>query len=182
MKKSKKNYVLVALIVILLALAVGYAAFTQQLQIIGTAKAKGDWDIHFENPTISVTPQETGVNDVVLSDSDHKLTVNVKLTHPGDSKTVTVDIVNKGSVDAKLTGFTIDAKDGSSVTLSGTGGVYTYGAIKMTLEELTTGTTLAATTGSKTYTMTFQWPADYNTASVDDTATFTITFDYEQSV
>ena len=182
MKKSKKNYVLVALIVILLALAVGYAAFTQQLQIIGTAKAKGDWNIHFANPTISVTPQETGVNDAVLSENNHKLTVNVKLTHPGDSKTVTVDIVNEGSVDAKLTGFTIDAKDGSSTTISESGGAYTYGAIKMTLQKLSTGDLLAATTGTKTYTMTFEWPSDYASTTVYDTATFTITFDYEQSV
>lgn len=178
MKKSKKNYLIVALIVILLALAVGYAAFTQQLQIIGTAKAKGSWDIHFTNETIDVGDAE---NTAVLSNEDHTLTVNVALKKPGDTKTVTVDIVNEGTVDATLKGFTIVAQDGSSQTISGTGGVYTYGAIKMTLEELSIGTDLVAKTGSKTYTMTFEWPSNYtaNTA-VDDTATFTITFDYTQ--
>lgn len=50
----------------------------------------------------------------------------------------------------------------------------------MTLEELSTGTDLVAKTGSKTYTMTFEWPTDYASENVDDTATFTITFDYEQ--
>lgn len=74
MKKSKKNYLIVALIVILLALAVGYAAFTQQLQIIGTATAKGSWDIHFTEESIDVEDAE---NTVALGDGDHSLTVNV---------------------------------------------------------------------------------------------------------
>lgn len=177
MKKSKKNYLIVALIVILLALAVGYAAFTQQLQIIGTATAKGSWDIHFTSESIDVEDAE---NTVALSNDDHTLTVNVALKKPGDTRTVTVDIVNEGTVDATLKGFTIEAQDGSSQTISGTGGVYTYGAIKMTLEELSTGTDLVAETGSKTYTMKFEWPTDYASENVDDTATFTITFDYEQ--
>lgn len=176
MKKSKKNYLIVALIVILLALAVGYAAFTQQLQIIGTATAKGSWDIHFTSESIDVGDAE---NTAVLSNEDHTLTVNVALKKPGDKRTVTVDIVNEGTVDATLKGFTIVAQDGSSQEISATGGVYTSGAIKMTLEQLATGTDLVAA-GSKTYTMTFEWPTDYASETVDDTATFTITFDYEQ--
>lgn len=54
MKKTKKNYLIIALIVILLTLAVGYAAFSGTLTISGTATANGTWDIHFANA--SVTP------------------------------------------------------------------------------------------------------------------------------
>lgn len=180
MKKSKKNYLLIALVVLLIALAVGYAAFSQTLQITGTAKAQGSWDIHFTNESIDKNDTD---NTVTLSDSDHKLTVAVKLTKPGDKRTVTVDIVNEGSIDATLKSFTVTAKDGTGTTINGSNGVYTYNAIKMTLEQATTGETLAAETGSKTYTMTFEWPSDYTTTegTIDDTATFDITFDYEQA-
>ena len=177
MKKSKKNYLIIALIVILLALAVGYAGFTQNLQITGTATAKVNWDIHFENAT---TSNATIAAMPTLTDNNHKMNVSVNLKKPGDTATVTVDIVNKGSVDATLTGFTITAENGQSTPISGTGGVYTEGAIKMTLQELTTNTELVNTTGKLTYTMTFEWPSDYNTESVDDTANFVITFDYSQ--
>lgn len=178
MKKTKKNYFVVALAVILLAVAVGYAAFTQQLQITGTATAKGSWNIHFSTPTIDLQDAE---NSVTLSENDHKMQVNVALKKPGDSRTVTVKVVNEGSVDATLTGFTIEAKDGTSQPINASGGSYTYGAIKMTLQQLSTGTDLVAETGSQDYTMTFEWPSDYTSEeAVNDTATFTITFDYTQ--
>ena len=44
MKKSKKTNVLAILIVLLLVLAVAYAAFNQTLIISGTATAHGSWD------------------------------------------------------------------------------------------------------------------------------------------
>ena len=47
MKKQKRNYLLVALIVILLAIAVGYAAFSANITISGTATASGTWDVKF---------------------------------------------------------------------------------------------------------------------------------------
>ena len=179
MKKNKKNYLIIVLIAILLTLAVGYAAFSQQLQIAGTANAKGNWDIHFANAKMTGTDAN---NTVELSDNDHKLTVNVSLTKPGDSKTVTVDIVNEGSVDATLKGFTIAAADGSSSTITGANGVYSTGSLRLTLQELTTGEDLVAQTGSKAYQFTIEWPSEYTSTDVDDSATFTITFDYEQKV
>ena len=43
MRKTKRNYLIVALIIILLSLTIGYAAFSDVLTISGTANAKGDW-------------------------------------------------------------------------------------------------------------------------------------------
>lgn len=179
-KKSKRNYWVIALVIFLLAVSLGYSAFSSNLKIGGTATASGDWDIHFENPTISSGDE----NNIVTLSSDNKtLTVAVKLTEPGDSKTVTVDIVNKGAIDATLKNFTITAVDGNKTTIDGEGGVYTSGAIKMTLDELTTNEILVKETGTKTYTMKFEWPADYDASEViNDVATFTITFEYEQAI
>ena len=47
MKKSKKGYVIIALIVILIAIAVGYAAFSDTLTISGTATGAGTWSVVF---------------------------------------------------------------------------------------------------------------------------------------
>ena len=48
MKNKKRNYVIVVLVVLLLALAVGYAAFSDTLTISGTANAKGTFDMELQ--------------------------------------------------------------------------------------------------------------------------------------
>lgn len=180
MKKTNKNYLIVALIVILLALSLGYAAFASQLNITGTVEASADWNIHFSNPVMTGANNE---NTVALSNSDKTLTVAVKLTEPGDSHKVTVDIVNEGEFDAQLSNFVVSVKDGESVEVNPTSGtVYTVGAIKMTIQSLTPGTSekLVAETGSRSYELNFEWPMDYVSDEVNDTASFEITFDYDQ--
>lgn len=176
--KNKKNrkYLVVLLIIILLAIAIGYAVFSSELTITGTATANSNWSVHFANPTA------TGDDTASLSSDDKTLTVNVALQYPGDKTTVTVDIVNEGKLDAKLKEFVITAEDGSSNEITGTNGVYTNGAIKMTLEQLTEGNLISATTGSQKYEMTFEWPENYDQVeSVDDKTTFAISFNYEQA-
>jgi hypothetical protein len=178
MKKSKKsNYLIVALVVLLLALAVGYAAFSQTLTITGTATAKGSWNVHFDN---FVAPSDDTTSK--LNTANTELTISTALTQPGDSKEYTVDVVNEGSMTAELTGFTIASTD-STATVSETGGTITLGAIKVTISPVSaTGTTLAAETGSQTYTITVEWPSSYDTtASVNDELNFSVTLEYAQA-
>ena len=178
MKKSKVNYLIVALVVILLTIAVGYAAFSQQFQITGTAAAKGNWNIHFANAKIEPSDSK---NSVTLSEDNSKMTVNVNLEKPGDIRIAEVHILNEGSVDATLTAFNIEAKNGEKQTITPEGGVaYINGAIRMTLEQIQVGSDLVATTGDKTYLMSFEWPDNYVEENVDDSTTFTVTFDYSQ--
>ena len=63
MKKSKKNSITIALIVLLLALAVGYAAFTSNLVINGTVAGSGKWDVKFDSVTL--------VDENMEADSTH---------------------------------------------------------------------------------------------------------------
>lgn len=178
MKRSKVNYLVITLLIVLLTIAVGYAAFSQQLQITGTAAAKGSWDIHFSN--VRMEPSDSK-NTVTLSDDKHTMNVNVNLEKPGDIRMAEVHIVNKGSVDATLTAFNIEAKNGESQTINPEGGVaYVNGAIRITVEEIEVGTDLIAQTGDKTYIMTFEWPENYVEETVDDVTTFAVTFDYSQ--
>ena len=50
--KSNKKYLILLLVVFLLALAIGYAAFSDTLTISGTANAKGTFDLEFQNATV----------------------------------------------------------------------------------------------------------------------------------
>ena len=49
MKKSKKNYAIIVLLVLIIAIAVGYAAFQSVLNISGTATGTATWDVHFSS-------------------------------------------------------------------------------------------------------------------------------------
>ena len=180
MKKSKKNYVAIVLIVLLLALAVGYAAFSSQLTISGTASAKaGTWDVKFTNadatPSI-VSGTATNTANVNSSDAT-KVDVKVNLATPGDGSTVTATITNNGTVDAKLKNFKLEGLTKVSET------VYQTGAIKVTVPTVTNGDVIAKD-ASKTFTFLVEWDSAVDEATVGtsgQTANFTITFDYEQN-
>ena len=101
MKKTKRNSVLIILVVLLLALAVGYAAFQQVLTISGTATAAGEWEVKFIAPT-TVTEAGHGTAKITADDT---IKVDVDLGFPGDACTVTAHITNAGTIPAKLSKF-----------------------------------------------------------------------------
>lgn len=181
MKKSnKKNYVAIVLIVLLLALAVGYAAFSSQLKITGTATAKaGTWDVKFTsaNATKSIV-EGTDTNSATVTD-DKTVTVTVNLATPGDGSTVTATITNNGSVGAKLTGFNVTGLTKVSET------VYQTDAIKVTVPTVKQdGTDVIAAGASKTFTFTVEWDSAVSEATVGTTGktgTFDIKFTYDQA-
>ncbi len=102
-ERKIKTLSLVAMIVAVLGLTVAFAALSQTLTINGTASVNAaEWDVHFENLS---APKLTGAAEVIneptlTSDSFDGL--NVKLTKPGDGVTYTFDMVNKGTVAAKI--------------------------------------------------------------------------------
>ena len=188
MKKSRKrNAIVLALIVLLIATAIGYAAFASTLNITGSATANGKWDVHFANATISKNDAD---NSVEIQDGEghpvttgEKLDVAVNLTYPGDTATVTVDIVNDSSCAANLTGFTVTAEDdGTGATLSPTNNVWTDGVLQMQLNvpNFTANSTTIASGASQTYTMTFTWVDDNVTNEADITANFGIEMNFAQ--
>lgn len=109
MKKTKRNSVLIVLVVLLLALAVGYAAFQQVLTISGTATAAGNWDVKFVQPT-SIT-EGHGTATITAEDT---VTVDATLGYPGDGCTVTAHIENGGTIPAKLTSLELLNADGTA--------------------------------------------------------------------
>lgn len=111
-QENKKKFVLALLIILLLALAVGYAAFTDVLTISGTAKIASDvsFDLQFTSDSGAENTQGCTASAVPAadgSDANDKLVVSVQdLAYPGAGAQIRAVIKNVGTVPAKLTGLT----------------------------------------------------------------------------
>lgn len=104
--KDGKSLIIVVLLVSLLVMSVGYAAFAQTLNINGDATITGEWDVEI----ISIEPVYTGFasdtedNPIFTSTTAIFDTI---LTQPGDAATYTITVKNKGTLDAKLNSITL---------------------------------------------------------------------------
>lgn len=101
MRKNRRDNKAKYLLILLLLIAVGYAAIATTLKINGSAEIKSaKWDVYWENPQVlsgSVTETKP-----TLSESDTKATFDVTLNEPGDYYEFTIDAVNNGSLNAKI--------------------------------------------------------------------------------
>ena len=174
MKKMKKrNHLIVALIVVLLALAIGYATFSATLNINGTANGNGTWNVHFKQAGRFLQADGTTVDNShngtaplsTTSTAQDTMTVSVDLAYPGDGVLLEAVVENTGTIDAELTGFTINNNN--------------EGLIVTKADGLATGETLHANGGTCTATFLIKWDPAYDTQSLG-TKTFTITYNYAQ--
>ncbi len=104
---NKKLGIMYAIALILAAsLGVGYAAFSTTLEVRGDASIKhSSWNVQLSNLVVkngSVTP----TTPAAISNGN---TVNfaARLEEPGDFYEFNVDVVNNGTMDAKLNGISI---------------------------------------------------------------------------
>ena len=109
MRKKQMNKTIIGVATALLFLiSIGYAAISTTLTINGTANISAvSWNVHFAN--IQVTNGSvTGANVTTAptiptgSTTTTSLTYNVALEKPGDFYEFTVDVVNGGSINAKI--------------------------------------------------------------------------------
>lgn len=105
-KENDNKLPLIAfLIVIVVALGIGYSAMSTTLSIKGTAKVEGmSWRIEFQNLGEAVlTGSASKVSDPVINEDKTELTsYNVNFLEPGDSISYTFQIANNGTINAKL--------------------------------------------------------------------------------
>ena len=107
MEKERKIKVLslVALIVAVLGLTVAFAALSQTLTINGTASVDAaEWDIHFEN-LIENSQSGGKLNATPIMDGTSITGIDATITKPGDYTGFFVDIINNGTIDAKVSSF-----------------------------------------------------------------------------
>ena len=103
-KRMKYNYrrtfLGMFLFLLFVSFGVGYAYLTTNLSIDGISNLKGSkWDVHFDN--INVTEGSVETEDPVISD-DTTVSFNATLENPGDFYEFNIDVVNEGTLDARI--------------------------------------------------------------------------------
>ena len=108
-KKKKEIGLLIILVVAVLAMTVGFAAYSTTLNINGSVTVKGSpWKVHYD-ATTGVTrttgSQVPTVEKIDTNDTNFQFTVT--LTKPGDFYEATIKAWNEGTIDAILKSVTM---------------------------------------------------------------------------
>lgn len=128
-QEIKRNYIIIALCLILVIMGVGYAAFSSMLNITGTANITNSWCIGFDNTktnayqstpgfalgtspvgTMSYTGAVCGSN--IVSHAD----LSADFYQPGDQIIYTLTIKNKSSITAAIKSIKVDNQNVTSNT------------------------------------------------------------------
>jgi len=166
-RKSNKNIILLILLLVIVGMAVGYAALSQALVINGTANITTEWKVLFTNieeGTLTGAESKTAPSYTATT-----ATFDVNLLYPGASAQYKVTVANQGSINAKLT----------SVDGIETANAVAPTDIKYTIDAQADDTLAAG--GTKVYTVTVTWDAASETIPETKTKTATITLNYEQA-
>ena len=130
--KRKKIVGIIVLLLLVCTVTIGYSFLSENLNINGTSSINASsWNIHFSNITIS-TGSVTATTAPTIDGTGLNISYAVAMNNPGDFYEFTVDVVNSGSVNAKLsdlpvlsgvsstqdvyTNFTFTHTDGSEIT------------------------------------------------------------------
>lgn len=169
--KRSKGYLIAVLVIFILALAAGYAAFVDTLTITGTANAKGNFDLKFTKCEITGA---VGVNEenttAEITEEGDLLTVNVAdLAFPGAGVQFDTTITNVGTIPAKIKSVTPTNIEGSTnILIEGLDAIdTTHGAIPAN--------------GTCNFSFTVQWdPASEADLSAGENVSFGLVIEYEQ--
>ncbi len=118
MINNKKSKILIGCLALLLVLSVGYAYFSQNITINGTATAKGEFDIGVTCQTgvdsslatvddfISMDPEvyvkEGGYKNDNCTVSGDTMSFSTEFEYPGAARYFTAKITNNGTIDASF--------------------------------------------------------------------------------
>ncbi|MDO4219855.1 MAG: hypothetical protein Q4D22_01325 [Candidatus Saccharibacteria bacterium] len=107
--QKQKNFQLAVIGVLAFAvifMSVGFAAYSQTLNINGTTTVQGNkWSVHFDTATFQRA--EGSVVETSKSVSNTSITYAATLEKPGNKFAFTIDVVNDGTFDATLNKITL---------------------------------------------------------------------------
>ena len=164
MESKHKNALIGALLAVVFVMAVGYAAFAQQLTINGSAEITSNWHVGFDTSKTTdepgvVTPSTgdngtTAPSGTVEYSNDQNATIAATLIQPGDKVTFNLTIKNYGNINARLNtpvvSLTSEGTDENSNPL-----IVKQGNIIFTVTEPTPDTIDANETATMTVTAEF---------------------------
>ena len=185
MENKNKNVLIGALLAVVFVMAVGYAAFAQQLTINGTAEITSKWDVHMKDGSVTPLAGNTAATaptgTLTVADGGLKADFTANLVSPGDTVTFTVPIVNEGTIDAVLDTITLSSTTADMV-IDNTGLTATTkdGNIKYTVTSPGTAT-LVNTTGTANVVVKAEYVSYANQGSAQGvTAQLTVAMNYVQ--
>ena len=124
--KNRKNIIIIAFLIALLVMAVGYSTFATELTFNGNAEITGKWDVRITD--MKVTSVSDGCDAGKPEFTDTTINFDSKLEKPGDKITYLITIENLGTIDAVLSNIQIIPDD-----INGTKAI-TYRIINPVLE------------------------------------------------
>ena len=194
-ERGYKIIAFVALIVAIVGLSFGYAAWSSTLTISGSAKVDpAVWSVKFAyksgsslTPTLEGNASSTGATLTATSISGFDITLKA----PGDSVTYNWLVKNDGGLDAELKTYNLGSLScapgtGSSATQTQANNVCADLEYTLTYANgsaITVGDTLAKTSGSAELKLTLKWKSNSTVVVPDDikVTVGTTTMIYEQS-
>lgn len=178
--KGKKILGIIVLVIMVLAITVGYSYLSANLNITGTSKIKvASWDVHFNNIQVA-TGSVTAVQEPTISADGLSITYEVDLETPGDYYEFTVDVVNGGTVAATLTALpTVSGVSAAQEVYTNYGFTHADGSPITTLANET-----LAVNATKTYRVRVEFDDDITASQLPttmQTMTLTVDMSYEQA-
>ncbi|MEI3529947.1 MAG: hypothetical protein V8Q75_02600 [Bacilli bacterium] len=165
--KNKSNVFAIGLLAFVLVMSVGYAMFSETLNIGGTAATTGNFDVEISNAVVTTETGSTGATILVSEDKNSVTLSAPALEYPGSSVVYTITITNNGNIPTKLKNITeTGLTDDPNVTISYDG--------------ISTVDDILNKNDSKTFTITVTWNQDSTAASSN--VEFQIDLNYEQAV
>lgn len=167
--RDKKNVMIIALLIAVVFMSVGYALLSAQLDIKGTSTIVDPvWDVKI----VSISSTETeGYGESISATVENKFSAkfNAEFTMPGDKVTYVINVKNEGTIDAKLNSITITPED------------YADGFIIYSIDGLEAGDELPAGE-SKMFTLTSSYNSELDaTPTTEDLSKeITLILDYVQ--
>ena len=125
--KNKRNYIIIGLCSILLIMTVGYAAFSQVLEINGTSNITSNWSVEITGIRAVNDSSVTGnsaydIDEPTVGSDKLSATFHTGLKSPGDARIYEIEVTNKGSLDAEVTSvFTKALSDSVHFSYDGVG-------------------------------------------------------------
>lgn len=178
---SYSGVAIILLIVAIVAMSIGFAVFSSNLKINGSATvSSSSWKVEFDPATLEVT--EGSVSATEPSINATTATYTVTLAKPGDFYEFTVDVKNLGTFDANLTSVTMSDISQHSKYLTYS---VTYGS-QSPYTQTTSGLSLplAAESGVETVKVRVEYvqPADStDLPATEQQVTLNTTLLYEQA-
>lgn len=100
--KRKNNNLIILIFLFLLLISIGYAVFTEELEISGTISGNVNFKVYF----IDAWVEDSSKGTVDINSNKDTLTYTANLSYPGDRVLIGVKIKNDSSIAVKLNDFT----------------------------------------------------------------------------